>query len=256
MKMKILVSVTTVVTILVNMLAVLLPINGLTTSQVSDMFATYFVPAGYVFSIWGIIYIGMIIYTIYQFLFVTDKQRANFSEIAQWYLIAGLANCIWIFLWQYEYFVATIFMMILLLISLAAIKIEMKKVVDQSKKYIWMVKIPFEIYLGWISVATIANVTDVLFSLGYTGNGYAITLAIVMMGVACLLALVMLFKENSIPFAVVVIWAIIGIGVKFSTVDDLVVTSIIVGCVLAGGIIVKLLLPPLVSARLKNHGKK
>ena len=104
---QIVVAISIIITIVINILANALPIYGLNTGQISDTFKVYFVPAGYVFSIWGIIYIGLIAYMVYQAL---PAQRANprMQATGWWVALGGLANCAWIFLWQYEQFVATV----------------------------------------------------------------------------------------------------------------------------------------------------
>jgi translocator protein len=227
MKMKITVIAATVVTLVINLLSNIIPFNNVTTAQVSDSFPIYFVPAGYVFAIWGVIYLGIIAYAIYQLKFIKLDEQKNFSEIGSWFLIASLANCLWLFLWQYEYIVATIFMMVLLLISLLGIYFEIKKIKNPTKKFLWMVKAPFSLYLGWITVATVANFSAVLFTLGYDGGNYAIWWAIGMMGVATLLAILMVIREKDYIYTLVIIWALIGIAVKFKTIMEMVQAVII-----------------------------
>src|SRR5512140_1095602 len=97
---QILVVLTILATIVINILADALPINGLNTAAISDSFHVYFVPAGYVFSIWGLIYIGLIAYAIYQLL-PAQKDNPRLRAAAWWMVLGGLANCAWIFLWHY-----------------------------------------------------------------------------------------------------------------------------------------------------------
>ena len=92
----------TIITITINILANALPINGLNTGQISDTFKVFFVPAGYVFSIWGIIYIGLIAYAVYQAL-PAQRENPRLQATGWWVVLGGLANCAWIFLWQYEH---------------------------------------------------------------------------------------------------------------------------------------------------------
>src|SRR5512137_1573723 len=100
---QIAVVLTVLATIVVNALANILPINGQNTGEISDRFKVYFVPAGYVFSIWGLIYLGLIAMAIYQAL---PSQRANprLRSTGWWISLGGLANIAWIFLWHYEKF--------------------------------------------------------------------------------------------------------------------------------------------------------
>ncbi|MCJ7718052.1 MAG: hypothetical protein MUO54_16235, partial [Anaerolineales bacterium] len=143
----------TIVTITVNVLANILPINGLNTGEISDRFKIYFVPAGYVFSIWGLIYLGLIVYTVFQAL-PSQADNQHIKKIAPFYWVGSLANSIWIFLWHYEIFSLTLAAMLTILITLLIIN----RILAKSEGLIkWLAKLPFSIYLGWISVAIIAN---------------------------------------------------------------------------------------------------
>ncbi len=150
------------VTLVINILADALPINGLNTGKISDSFHVYFVPAGYVFAIWGLIYIGMLTYAVYQAL-PAQKNNPRMQATGWWVILGGMANSMWIFLWHYERFVGTLAAMLVLLASLLATYLRLgigKTKVSAAEN--WLVRVPFSIYLGWITVATIANVTDVL----------------------------------------------------------------------------------------------
>ena len=208
---QIITIVATVITITINGLANSLPLNGLTTGEISDRFEIYFVPAGYVFSIWGLIYLGMIIYSIFQAL---PKQRGNavLKSIAPYYWVSSLANSSWIFMWHYERFLLTLPFMLVILISLLAIY-RILSSVDGVQK--WLVKLPFSIYLGWITVATVANISQFLYfnNWGAWGISGAIW-AIIMLGVASLLGLAMAWRESDSPYLLVLIWAFVGITVS------------------------------------------
>ena len=158
---QILVILATLLTLTVNALANALPINGMNTGQVSDSFDVFFVPAGYVFSIWGLIYILLIAFTIYQAL-PAQKDQPVLKSIRGWYIIGCLANSIWIFMWHYLQFNLTILLMAILLVSLILIyiRLRMANAAEISTGMRWFVQLPFSVYLGWITVATIANATD------------------------------------------------------------------------------------------------
>ena len=152
-------------TLVVNILADALPINGLNTGAISDRFHVYFVPAGYVFAIWGLIYIGLITYGIYQAL-PAQRENPRLRSVDGFFALASLANIAWLFLWHYEQFVGTLAAMLVLLASLIAIYLRLGIGETQvSRSETWLVRVPFSIYLGWITVATIANVKEVLYSL-------------------------------------------------------------------------------------------
>lgn len=219
---QIMTGLVTVATIGVNILANALPLNGLNTGQISDRFEIYFVPAGYVFSIWGLIYLGLLAYTVYQAL---PAQRDNplLRKIAPLYWLSGLANIIWIFLWHFEIFNWTILFMALILISLLVIIRNLSEIEGLSK---WLVKLPFSIYVGWISVATIANASQWLYFNNWGGWGLEPALwAVIMLGVASLLGIMMTFRENDAAYGLVLIWAFLGIGVSQSGTANVVLAA-------------------------------
>jgi hypothetical protein len=202
----------TLITITVNGLANALPINGQGTGEISDRFDIYFVPAGYVFSIWGLIYLGLVAFTIYQAL-PAQKEDQLLKKIYPAYWIGNTANIVWIFLWHYEFFPLTLVAMLILLASLLYMYLHISKsdvALDRNQK--WFVKLPISIYLGWISVATIANLTQVLFFFEWGGWGISPAVwAVIMLVVATILGLLMVWREKDFAYALVLIWAFIGI---------------------------------------------
>jgi hypothetical protein len=210
------VVVAVIVTITINALADILPINGLGTGEISDSFKVFFVPSGYVFSIWGLIYLGLIAFAVYQAL-PAQKLNARLDAISGWFLLSSLANCAWIFLWHYQLFVLTLLAMLTLLGSLIMIYVKLdigKSVVSGGEK--WWVRVPFSIYLGWVSVATVANVSDVLYFLGWTGGAIAPQVwAAIMLAVATVLGVLMAFTRKDTAYPLVLVWAFIGIALKF-----------------------------------------
>lgn len=207
----------TLITIVVNGLANALPLNGLGTGEISDRFAIYFVPAGYVFSIWGLIYVSLIAFAIFQAL---PSQRDNplLKRISPAFWLANLANSAWIFLWHYEFFPLTLLAMGFLLASLLYIfhQISLARSGFERKQK-WLIQLPFSIYVGWISVATIANISQVLFYLNWGAWGIdpAVWTA-VMVAVATILGVAMLLREHDHAYGLVIVWAFIGIAVKQS----------------------------------------
>jgi hypothetical protein len=239
---QIAVIIAVVVTITINALADILPINGLGTGQISDSFKVFFVPAGYVFSIWGIIYLGLITYAIYQAL-RSQRDNPRLRSITGWFLLSSVANCAWIFLWHYELFVWTLLAMFILLISLVMIYIRLgigQGSVSNAEK--WLVRIPFSIYLGWITVAIIANVTSVLDYVHWGGWGIAPQAwTAIMLGVAVVLMGVMTFTRRDIPYLLVLIWAFVGIAIKFPA-EPLVSVSAWIASGIAGVFVLSILL--------------
>jgi hypothetical protein len=202
-------------TVTVNGLANALPINGQTTGEISDRFQVYFVPAGYVFSIWGLIYLGLLGFVVYQLL-PAQRNNQRLGRIGYWFVLSCLANGIWILLWHYEFFALTVVVMLILLISLIAIylRLDIRRVqVTTAEK--WLVDIPFSIYLGWITVATVANVTTLLSYWSWSGWGIGAQVwAVIMLVIATALAAAMSLTRRDIAYALVIVWAFVGIAVK------------------------------------------
>ncbi len=213
-------------TLIVNTLANALPLNGQNTGQISDRFHVYFVPAGYVFSIWGLIYIGLIAYAIYQ-AFPSQRENPRLRATGWWIALGGLANSAWIFLWHYNQFPLTLVAMLVLLATLIVTYLRLgigRTTVTSGEK--WAVHLPFSIYLGWITVATVANISDVLDFLKWDRFGIApeIWMSIVLAAVL-LIAVLMAFTRRDVAYAVVLLWALAGISVKQAEVPAVVVPT-------------------------------
>jgi hypothetical protein len=212
----ILVIAATVAVIAVNGLANGLPLNGLNTGEIADFFEIYFQPAGYVFSIWGLIYLGLILYSIFQAL-PPQHDNPRLKRIAPWYLLSCAANIAWIFLWHYTFFPATLLVMLVLLGSLIAVYLGLRSGGPRSSSgELWMVWIPFSIYLGWVSVATIANASAVFDYWGWQGAPLSPEVwTVIMLAVGSVLGLLMVLREGETAFPLVLVWAFSGIAVRF-----------------------------------------
>ncbi len=215
-------------TVIINTLAVTLPLNGQETGKISDSFPVYFVPAGYVFSIWGVIYVATGAYAIYQFL-RPQRENDGFDKIGWLFVLSSIANCVWIFLWHYLQFTMTLPIMLVLLGTLIAmyVLIGRKPKLTTGKNY-WLVRLPFSIYLGWVTVATIANVTVWLYNLGITnlfisGSMWSSILVLVAMA----LAILFIVRKRDYAYAAVIVWAVGGILVKFRNYPDIKIASIV-----------------------------
>jgi len=212
---QILVLIAVIAVIAVNFLAVSLPLNDLDTGEISDRFEVYFVPAGYVFSIWSLIYLGLIAFGIFQVL-PAQKENPRLRSIGYLFVLSSLANITWLFLWHYEVFLFTPVAMLTLLISLIAIYLRLdvgRAEVSTAEK--WSVHIPFSIYLGWISVATIANITQWLYYLGWSGWGIPPEVwAVIMLAAGVVISTLMSLTRGDVAYSLVLVWAYIGIAVK------------------------------------------
>jgi benzodiazapine receptor len=232
-----------IVTIVFNGLANALPLNGQTTGEISDRFQVYFVPAGYVFSIWGLIYIGWLAFAVYQFL-PAQRDNPRLKRIGYLFALSGIANMAWLLLWHYEYFALTVVVMFTLLLLLIAIylRVQIGKVHVATIER-WCVDIPFSVYLGWITVATIANVTALLSYLQWDGWGISPevwTLIMLTAGV-CIASAISLTRRDT-AYNLVIIWAFVGIAVNHAGVPIVAtgawVTAALVGLMLILGVFV------------------
>lgn len=216
---QVIVALAILATLVVNTLANALPINGLTTGDVSDRFNVYFVPAGYVFSIWGLIYLGLIAYGIFQAM-PSQRDNPHLRSTGWWIVLGCVANSAWIFLWHYEQFPLTLIAMFTLLASLLMTYLRLGIGRSQvSKAETWAVRVPFSIYLGWITVATVANVTSVLDFVKWDRFGLSEeTWMVIMLIVVLAISAAMLFTRRDAAYTAVILWALAGIAIKFAAV--------------------------------------
>lgn len=231
MKARSLLSVVNIVavliTITVNALANIVPFNGRTTGEISDSFNQLFAPAGYVFIIWGLIYLGLIVFATFQAL-PSEQNNPAVRATDGWFLLNCLANALWIVLWHYGYYGLTLVLMLTLLLSLVRIYtgLQTTALTPDDGWTRWAVQLPFSLYLGWISVATIANVSAVLVEAGWNGGGLSpVIWTMVMMMVATGLALFMSYRHGDVAYTGVLIWALMGIAIKQSAYLPIVITA-------------------------------
>lgn len=232
-----------IATVVVNGLANALPLNGQGTGEISDRFQVYFVPAGYVFSIWGLIYLALIGYATFQAL-PAQRENPRLRRIGTLFAASSVANIAWIFLWHYERFEPTLVAMVTLLISLIAIYLRLnigRSRVPAAER--WLLHLPFSIYLGWITVATVANVTSLLDYLSWGGWGIAPEVwGVIMLVAAGAIATAVSFTRGDVAYMLVIVWAFAGIGVKQSETAVVagtawVMTALMVVVLVAGALI-------------------
>jgi len=235
-------------TVVVNGLATSLPINNKTTGELSDQYPNLFVPAGLTFSIWGLIYILLAIFTIYSVIIAIKKDAAGsfINKIGLLFFLSCIANMAWIFAWHYEIVPLSLVIMLLLLGFLIAIYMRLgvgKK--GPAKKEQYLVHLPFSVYLGWITIATIANVTALLVDVNWNRFGLSEqfwAVAVIIVGIA--IALSVLLRRQDIYYCLVVDWALLGILIKrlaSSIPTQSVIIITIIGLVLiTAGILVQL----------------
>lgn len=190
--------------IAVNALANILPINEVTTGEVSAAYDNFFTPAGYTFSIWSVIYLSLLAYGVYQ---IPKGQKLD-ERVMPWLALNGLGNMSWIIAWHYEQLVLTLLFMVVILYSL----IKLNEQIEQGN---WVIKLPFRIYLGWICVATIANIAVVLTAANWNGLGIPEGLwGIIMVIIAGALAGYIALKKGWVLTAMAIAWGIGGLYIK------------------------------------------
>ncbi len=198
-----------------NAAASLVPINNLTTGEVSDIYPNLFTPAGYVFSIWGLIYLLLLGFVIYQArdLFSSQKLPMPFVErIGPCFFISCLLNAAWIFAWHHLKIGLSLVIMLALLATLIFIYLRLDADRENSPRA-W-VQLPFRLYLGWITIATIANVTAFLVAADWQGFGLRPDLwAVVMIVAAVAVTSAFIWRHRDWAVAAVSVWALAGIAV-------------------------------------------
>ena len=238
---NILVGITYLAMVIVNALANILPINGVSTGQVSDSYTNLFAPSGFTFSIWGLIYLLLAVFTLYQFGLFRDKKSKKPSDLIEkvgvYFIITSLANIFWIFSWHYRLMgVTLIFMLVILIFLIKIADLLNKEKLDSKEKFFMLV--PFSVYFGWITVATIANATVFLVSIGWNGFGInesTWTVIVLLAGLA--IGIARLLKDKNIAYGLVLVWAYFGIYIKHTSLDGFggmyggVITTVVI-CIL------------------------
>lgn len=200
----------------VNALANILPIGGIQTGEVSDLYRNLYTPAGFTFSIWALIYLLLIAFAVFQTYLAfgpAQPDRISILDIRWWFLISSLANCLWIIAWHLQLLILSMLLMLIILGSLIAIYLSLKigRLVVHTRVRT-LIHIPFSIYLGWITAATIANAAALLVSFGWDGSPFGEDLlTILVVTAAAAIALMALRYRKDVFLAGVIGWALIGI---------------------------------------------
>lgn len=213
--LKIAAALSFVIMVTVNALANTLPINNQTTGGVSDAYGNLFAPAGLTFAIWGLIYLLLFGYTIYQF--VAKGKENLIKKINVFFIISSLANTAWIFAWHYDQILISVLLMAVILICLIMIANALRK-----EKFSLtegpLISAPFSVYFGWITVATIANFTVLLVSLNWNGFGLSpVIWTTIILIVGALIGTVRGLYDQKIAYMLVLVWAYLGILIKHTS---------------------------------------
>ncbi len=218
-----LVAGTFVVMIVMNALANALPINGRTTGGVSDAYGNLFAPAALTFAIWGVIYLLLGTHVLYQFgLFSDDAPEvggrvALLERVGILFSLSSLVNTTWILAWHYDLMLLSAVLLATLLVLLILITRTVVGARLSARDRIF-VRLPFSVYFGWITVATIANVTVWLVSAGWDGFGIAAsTWAVAIIAVGALIGTAVILRDRDVAYGLVLVWAYLGIFIKHTS---------------------------------------
>jgi hypothetical protein len=228
---QILVIAATVGMIILNWLAAIGIYGGAETGAISDKYPTHITPAGFAFAIWSLIYLGMIAFSIYQAL---PSNAVKFRGLRRFYILSCVANGAWLFAWSQEMMIPSLGIIIFLLITLVVINIKLQST-ETTAEY-WIAKIPFGIYFGWVTAATILNATITLVSLGVNFSDTATKLiGATLILIAAALGAFVRWKLKNYFYPLAIAWALTAIAVKQSG-QTLIVTACafgVIACLIA-----------------------
>jgi hypothetical protein len=205
-----------VIAFIVNVLSNIFPLNGLTIGGISNTLFknVLIIPANYAFAIWGLIYLGLFAFAIYQVL-PSQRENPNLRKTGYLLTIASVAQSIWVYLFLSRFFVASVVAMLLILMPLIVMYFRLGTGSPASRAEKWFIRYPISIYLGWISVATIVNIASALYINNW--NGFSISPELwtaIMVIIATLVAAIALLQRQDIAYSGVTVWALIAITIK------------------------------------------
>ena len=201
--------------IVINALANILPINGIKTGEVSDLYDTLITPAPYTFLIWIVIYAALGAFIVYQYFIKNRSPSENaVIQISPFFCISSAANALWIIAWHYNMLIISVALMIILFICVINIMLILKNYSFTLKENI-LIKFPFSLYTGWITVALIVNIAAMLVSLNFGGLGISYTVwAVIVLLTGLAVTSAVILKSGDLIYGIAVIWAYTGILVK------------------------------------------
>jgi len=196
----------------VNALSSILPINGVTPKEVSDRYPNLFVPAPIAFSIWGIIYLLVTAYVLYQFaLFRRKGEPINaklLKKTGALFVLSSILNLSWVIAWHYGLLAVSFGILVLFLIVMIGIRLSIQSQEPLTSTEKWFIRLPFSVYFGWITIATIAGATALLIGYGFTGFGFseaAWTMLVLLFGAGIGIAATLRFRD--VAYLLVIMWA-------------------------------------------------
>lgn len=214
---RILLTVTYVAMVFVNYLANALPLNGRQTGEISDAYENLFAPAGITFSIWGVIYALLALHVLLQWGLFSQANSENgplLRRVGILFSVSSLANTAWVFAWHYDQILLSTILIVTILITLGLIVTTLRDHPLGGRED-WLIRKPFSVYFGWLTVATVANTTVLLVSVGWDGFGLSDQIwAVIIVLVAAMIGTVTMIRNRDLAYGVVLIWAFTGIVIK------------------------------------------
>ncbi|MGA2573677.1 MAG: hypothetical protein ABSF36_05645 [Candidatus Methanomethylicaceae archaeon] len=238
------------IVVIVNSIAGAVGLNGHLTGQISDLYPNLFVPSGIIFSIWGVIYLLLGLFIVFQAL-PSTKNSLFQKKIGYLFILSCIFNVAWLICWHWGYLPLSDVVMFALLATLIAIYLRLDighgLVSRRERLCVWL---PFSVYLGWITVAPIANVTATLVSIGWNGLGLSdITWTVLVLAVALVITLAVIFTRKDIGYSAVIVWALLGIWLKQSAISQIVLATEICAIIIVLALLVVYLVPRLRSSK-------
>jgi hypothetical protein len=217
------------VAIVVNAMATSIPLGGQTPREISARYPSLFTPESFTFSIWALIYLGLALFVIYQAL-PAQRDSEVLKQIGVPFKVSCVANAAWILAWHYGFLVLSVLIMAGLLVSLVVIyrALQVRKNSASVPEYL-LVCLPFSVYLAWISVATIANISAVQTGFGWDDVAVdSVTWTWLKLALAAAIGATMVARKADVAFVLVVAWAAYGIAVKQAAVPEVAGAAMVV----------------------------
>ncbi|MEH2198324.1 tryptophan-rich sensory protein [Nostoc sp.] len=202
---------------IINVVSNIFPLNGLSIGEISNTLFknVLIIPANYAFAIWGLIYLGLFAFGVYQAL-PNQRHEPDLRKTGYLLIIACVAQSVWVYLFLSRLFALSVIAMLLILLPLIGIYVQLeigKKRVTRLMK--WCIHFPIGIYLGWISVATIVNIACTLYFQGWNGWGISpVIWTLVMLSIATAIAAIILIQRRDMAYTGVILWALVAIALK------------------------------------------
>lgn len=198
--------------VVMNFLANALPLFGRDTGEISDRYPSLFTPAGFTFSVWGVIYLALAGFAYFQ---ATNAGRsdARLPRVRRLFVLSCALNIGWLVAWHgLQIPISQVLMIALLVTLIVTYRTSGAWAAPESRAFRWAVHVPFSLYLGWISVATIANTSIFLLDLGFDGGQAAVALTVLVILVAAVLGLLGAIRRKDAAYALVIGWGLTGVA--------------------------------------------